>query len=232
MAWTWPGIYTQINQGNTWNGTTGHKGLDIHLKNGDPVFAPQNGKVAYAHGGDEYNGGYARMVSIDTQDGYHVIMAHLLEPLVSTGQSVKKGQIVGYGDSTGKSSGPHLHFEVRKGGGNVDPLPLFGQAPSPTTPPPGTTAPPGSTTPPGNNPGGGTITIPGIGTIPIPGGTMNTDIFGFGRISDYLEQIDWFKVGGLLAGGLLIFIGAYGLVSQEGGRAAAKVIGEAIKGGL
>jgi hypothetical protein len=160
------------------------------------------------------------MVKMVTNEGYTVILAHLLQPTVSAGQSVKKGQLVGYGDNTGKSSGPHLHFEVRKGTANIDPFTMYGDVSPPTgegVPPPSGDAEPGS---------GTTINIPGVGEVDI------NDIFGFDVIAAQIEQIDWFKVAAVVVGVVLIVVGSAGLVAQENLRGGARIIGEAVKAAI
>lgn len=86
-----------------------HEGLDFAAKTGIPVFATANGKVAEA----ERMSGYGNCINID--HGYHYVTryAHLSEILVKPGQMVKRGEMIGKVGSTGKSTGPHLHYEVR-----------------------------------------------------------------------------------------------------------------------
>ena len=94
-----------------------HTGLDIHGENGDPVRASADGTVTAAG----WTGGYGRAVDIDHGNGLSTRYAHLSAIEVRVGQSVKSGQIVGKVGSTGRSTGPHLHYETRVRGEAVDP---------------------------------------------------------------------------------------------------------------
>jgi murein DD-endopeptidase MepM/ murein hydrolase activator NlpD len=94
-----------------------HTGLDIRGSHGDPVRATASGTVASTG----WNGGYGRMVEIDHGNGLSTRYAHLSSVEVKEGQSVRAGQIVGRIGSTGRSTGPHLHYETRIDGDAVDP---------------------------------------------------------------------------------------------------------------
>ncbi|WP_412772560.1 peptidoglycan DD-metalloendopeptidase family protein [Nitrobacter sp.] len=94
-----------------------HTGLDFRASMGDPVRATANGKVVSAG----WSGGYGRMVEIDHGNGLSTRYGHLSAINVSVGQSVKIGQVVGEVGSTGRSTGPHLHYETRINGEAVDP---------------------------------------------------------------------------------------------------------------
>ena len=96
----------------------GHMGVDLATVDGGPIYAADGGTVVYA---GAISGGYGIMVMIDHGTGYSTIYAHLSGVAVSCGQGVSQGQLIGYGGSTGNSTGPHLHFEVRYGGGYVNP---------------------------------------------------------------------------------------------------------------
>ena len=94
-----------------------HTGLDLHGETGDLVRATGDGTVIAAG----WNGGYGRMVDIDHHNGVSTRYAHLSSIDVRVGQSVKSGQILGKLGSTGRSTGPHLHYETRLKGEAVDP---------------------------------------------------------------------------------------------------------------
>lgn len=86
-----------------------HAGLDFAAKNGTPVFATGDGVVTEA----ERKSGYGNCIDISHGYNYTTRYAHLSEILVSAGQNVKRGDLIGKVGSTGKSTGPHLHYEVR-----------------------------------------------------------------------------------------------------------------------
>jgi len=95
-----------------------HPGIDIAGPNGAPIAAAKSGVVIYA-GFNE--GGYGNYVIIDHGDGFVTAYAHQSRLAVKEGASVSQGQVIGYEGSTGFSTGPHLHFEVRSGGTARDP---------------------------------------------------------------------------------------------------------------
>lgn len=95
-----------------------HIGLDIAAALYDPIFAAADGVVSFAGP----LGGYGNLVVIDHADGWQSWYAHLSAFSVTVGQSVRQGEIIGAAGSTGRSTGPHLHFELRHNGVPVDPL--------------------------------------------------------------------------------------------------------------
>lgn len=94
-----------------------HTGLDFRASSGDPVRATANGRVESAG----WSGGYGRMVEIDHGNGLSTRYGHLSEIKVKVGDQIKIGQIIGEVGSTGRSTGPHLHYETRIDGEAVDP---------------------------------------------------------------------------------------------------------------
>ncbi|MFL6791020.1 MAG: peptidoglycan DD-metalloendopeptidase family protein [Bradyrhizobium sp.] len=94
-----------------------HTGLDFRAASGDPVRATANGKVVSSG----WAGGYGRMVEIDHGNGLSTRYGHLSEISVKVGDTIKIGQIIGAVGSTGRSTGPHLHYETRIDGDAVDP---------------------------------------------------------------------------------------------------------------
>lgn len=95
-----------------------HNGIDIPCVTGEPVFASNNGTVVDA----SYNSSYGYYVLISHGDGILTMYAHNSKLLVSVGQVVKKGEQVAKAGSTGRSTGPHVHFEMRIDGSRVNPL--------------------------------------------------------------------------------------------------------------
>lgn len=98
-----------------------HAGIDIGAGTGSAVVAADSGTVSVATNG----GGYGNYIMIYHSNGNYTLYAHLHSMSVSVGQSVTKGQTIGGVGSTGYSTGPHLHFEVRVNGGTVNPLQYF-----------------------------------------------------------------------------------------------------------
>lgn len=110
---------------------TRHDGVDIGVPIGTPVYAAASGEVVtskyYLTGNYDgsYKNGYGNYVMIDHGD-YYTLYGHLqYRKVVSVGQSINKGQLIAYTASTGNSTGPHLHFEVRKGKTAVNPMQFF-----------------------------------------------------------------------------------------------------------
>jgi murein DD-endopeptidase MepM/ murein hydrolase activator NlpD len=98
-----------------------HKGLDIKGPNGAPVKAMANGKVIFAG----VRGGYGNCVILKHGNGFQTLYGHLSKILVSVGNNIKIGQHIGNIGSTGRSTGPHLHYEVRRNGQQINPEPFL-----------------------------------------------------------------------------------------------------------
>jgi len=98
-----------------------HEAIDIVAPWGAPVRAACQGKVVYSGWRDLYG----LVIEVKNKYGYSAVYAHLSKILVKEGQEVKKGEIIGRVGSSGRSTGPHLHFEVWKGRKTVDPLKLM-----------------------------------------------------------------------------------------------------------
>jgi lipoprotein NlpD len=96
-----------------------HEGIDITASRHTPVYCAQVGTVVYA---SNKLSGYGRMVIVDHGNHIRTVYAHLQKMSVHEGQKVRKGQLVGAVGSSGHSSGPHLHFEVRNGTKPHNPL--------------------------------------------------------------------------------------------------------------
>lgn len=110
------GNYTMSSQfGPRWGRV--HWGVDLAAATGTPIYAVHDGVVRY--GGYE-GAGYGNFAQIDHGNGVNIWYAHMSERYVVTGQHVTAGQMIGRVGSTGRSTGPHLHFEVRVNGGYYD----------------------------------------------------------------------------------------------------------------
>lgn len=111
-------------------GNNGHPGIDLVGPNGGAVSATAGGTVTSA---GFNNGGYGNMVDIDHGGGWSSKVAHLSRVDVRVGQQVGRGQVVGAEGSTGHSTGPHVHFEIRRDGQLQNPAALIGGAPQQAT---------------------------------------------------------------------------------------------------
>lgn len=99
-----------------------HYGMDFTAKRGTPVYATGNGIVKRA---DSRSSGFGKHIRIDHGFGYVSLYAHLSQYNVRRGQKVKRGDIIGYVGNTGRSAGPHLHYEIIKDNKKIDPLNFY-----------------------------------------------------------------------------------------------------------
>ncbi|MEO7923664.1 MAG: M23 family metallopeptidase [Chitinophagaceae bacterium] len=99
-----------------------HAGLDFSAPQGTPIYATADGTVTTA--GSTGNG-YGNHVIIKHGYGYETLYGHMVRVKMRNGQSVKRGEIIGWVGSTGKSTGPHCHYEVHKNGEKIDPIYFF-----------------------------------------------------------------------------------------------------------
>jgi murein DD-endopeptidase MepM/ murein hydrolase activator NlpD len=106
---------------NPYGGPSRHPGVDLHATYGDPIHACRAGTIVIA----SWLGGYGNAVVIDHGGGMATLYGHQSQIAVSVGQHVNAGDVIGYIGSTGYSTGPHLHFEVRITGNTVDPAPYL-----------------------------------------------------------------------------------------------------------
>ena len=95
-----------------------HHGIDFGAASGTPIYAPDHGEVIYAG----WYGGYGKVVIIDHGGDITTLFGHTSSYVVDAGTRVRKGQVIAYVGSTGMSTGPHLHFEVRRNGGAINPM--------------------------------------------------------------------------------------------------------------
>jgi murein DD-endopeptidase MepM/ murein hydrolase activator NlpD len=99
-----------------------HAGLDFSAPTGTPIYATADGEVQIAGFNTD---GYGNKVVINHGYGFQTLYAHMVRVIANVGQSVKRGEVIGYVGSTGKSTGSHLHYEVIKRGTKVDPVYYF-----------------------------------------------------------------------------------------------------------
>jgi murein DD-endopeptidase MepM/ murein hydrolase activator NlpD len=118
FAWPFRGNITSP-YGPRWGGF--HTGLDIDCRTGNRIGASRGGRVIAS----EWGGGYGYMVIVDHGDGFSTLYAHMSRLLVSRGESVGRGSVVGLCGSTGNSTGDHLHFEIRYNGSHRNPRPYL-----------------------------------------------------------------------------------------------------------
>ena len=111
----WPANNHYLSGNDFWSG---HLAIDIATATGAPIYAADSGVVVFA-GWD--SNGYGNVIMIDHQNGYHTLYAHLSSLNARCGSNAAQGNVIGYAGSTGNSTGPHLHFEVRYLGGFLNP---------------------------------------------------------------------------------------------------------------
>jgi murein DD-endopeptidase MepM/ murein hydrolase activator NlpD len=99
-----------------------HYGLDFAAPQGTPIYATADGTITTA--GSTGNG-YGNHVIINHGYGYETLYGHMVRVKVNTGQAIKRGEVIGWVGSTGKSTGPHCHYEVHKNGNKIDPIYFF-----------------------------------------------------------------------------------------------------------
>ena len=114
---SWP-VSGPVTSPFGWRWGRMHEGIDIATGYGTPIGAAAGGTVIYCG----WMGGYGNLVVIDHGGGLATAYGHQSAIAVGCGQYVGRGQTIGYVGSTGHSTGPHLHFEVRINGSPVDPL--------------------------------------------------------------------------------------------------------------
>ena len=116
-GFVWP-VHGVITSGFGWRWGRMHEGVDLAVPNGTPVVAAKAGVVIVAG----WMGGYGNLVVVDHGGGIATAYGHNTNVTVGVGQYVEQGQLIAYSGSTGHSTGPHVHFEVRINGGAVDPM--------------------------------------------------------------------------------------------------------------
>jgi len=118
----WPLKQGRVSSKYGWRGRRMHKGIDIAAKRGTPVFSVEEGVVLRS----KYVRGYGNLVEIQHSDMYSTRYGHNSKILVKVGDQVSRGQVIALVGSTGRSSGPHIHFEVRQSKVAINPLKYLG----------------------------------------------------------------------------------------------------------
>jgi murein DD-endopeptidase MepM/ murein hydrolase activator NlpD len=122
QGWQWPLKDVQLTSVFGKRGRSHHEGVDLRARVGTPVYSAHSGEVVYA---DDQISGYGKMVIMREKNGLFSLYAHCSRLKVSTGDAVKRGQLIALSGNTGSSTGPHLHFEVRSGVVAVNPESVF-----------------------------------------------------------------------------------------------------------
>ena len=128
IRWVVPVAYSYVSSpfGYRWHPVTGewsmHRGADLPAPMGTPIYASRSGYVTIA-GWHNTSGNY---VTINHQDGYTSVYMHMTHFVVSVGDYVRAGEVIGYVGSTGRSTGPHLHFGIAYNGEYVNPMNYIG----------------------------------------------------------------------------------------------------------
>lgn len=115
----WPVLDARMTRGYLPHKRRPHLGIDLAAPRGTPILAAHSGLVLYA--GRDFKG-YGKMILIESGNGWATLYAHLDKILVEEGQKVTPSDIIGQMGRTGRATGVHLHFELRKNKGPVDPL--------------------------------------------------------------------------------------------------------------
>ena len=103
-----------------------HQGQDITVKSGTPIYSPADGIVKRAY----YAGGFGNHIKLDHGNGYTTLFAHLSKIKVKHGQKVSRGEVIGLTGNTGRSTAPHLHYEIHHYGESKNPLDYFFHSPN------------------------------------------------------------------------------------------------------
>ena len=128
VIWLKPCSYTRVTSpfGYRWHPVTGewsmHKGVDLNGAKGSPIYASRSGTVTIA----TYHKTAGNYVTINHGDGYSSVYMHMTHYVVEVGDYVKAGEVIGYVGSTGRSTGPHLHFGISYNGSYVNPMDYIG----------------------------------------------------------------------------------------------------------
>lgn len=182
---------------------------------GSPIYAAHDGKVVVAG----YKGSYGNTVEIAANSTFLTSYHHMSRIAARVGQNVSAGTVIGYIGSTGMSTGPHLHFEVRINGKDVDPQKYLD----------------GASIPSGGDviQAGVTDNIPGLSTVTAVYDTLKATAGVFGWLTD---TKNWYRIGLALGGAFMVYLAvisilrskAMGLVAGDAAQ-AVKSVGKKVK---
>lgn len=119
IVFDWPVDKARLTRGYYVNRRRPHLGIDLAAPRKTPIYASHTGVVIYA--GRDFRG-FGKMILIESGNGWATLYAHLESILIQEGQKVMQGSTIALMGNTGRSTGPHLHFELRKDKAPVDPL--------------------------------------------------------------------------------------------------------------
>lgn len=200
---TWPTTCKTITQGygnkNSRYVKGYHTGIDIGCMAGSPIYAAHDGKVTFAG----FNGDYGNQVRIATTGGLESSYNHMSRIAAQVGKNVSAGTLIGYIGTTGNSTGPHLHFEIRVNGKDVDPMPYLN----------------GSSVVPANT----TTVEPALSLTSIPGAIV-------GVFEWLTDTINWLRIGMVILGAVLLLLTFVGAAKTQAlGNSALGAVKGAVK---
>lgn len=175
-----------------------HTGIDMGCMAGSPIYAAHDGTVSFSG----WNGAYGNEVRVKANDSFETSYHHMSKIAVRKGENVSAGKVIGYIGSTGMSTGPHLHFEVRLNGKDVDPAPyLSGSSVVPV--------------------GSGSAAPAGLTDIP----SAVTDAFSW-----LSNTVNWYRMGLVALGAILLLMSLLGIAKTQAlGKTALNTVKGAVK---
>lgn len=207
MAWTWPSVCKTISQGygnkSARYAKGYHTGIDIACPNGSPIRSATDGTVASAG----WAGAYGNQIKVDYSSTVQIWYNHMSKLGVSKGDKVSAGKIIGWEGTTGNSTGPHLHFEVRVNGQDVDPMPYLN----------------GSKVVPAGDTGGGVV-------------DASNPFSSIGHLKEFFELLTepttYLRLAMVMGGGVLLIMAFVGAAKVKAlGAIASDKVGKVVKSG-
>lgn len=204
VKFKWPAICRVITQGygnkKAIYAKGYHTGIDIACAPGSPIYAAHDGTITFAG----FNGSYGNEVRVALNNRFLTSYHHMSQIKARKGQGVSAGTIIGYMGSTGMSTGPHLHFEVRINGTDSDPKPYLDGVLSP---------------------GGGGVVQAGSNPLVPDWAEGVSDVFSW-----LADTKNWYRIGLVISGALLILITLIGMGKAKAlGKAGMKAVSNSAK---